>query len=100
MSEKGAVVSKQQISDEFLDGFRACEETLKVEETAICSETDVDAAWQVVFCLTEHDADEGGELCCGQNASLCLKHLDMEKLPDRDPTSPDVADLHGAGGGW
>ena len=37
MGEKGAVVSKQQLSDEFLDGFRACEETPKVEETAVCS---------------------------------------------------------------
>ena len=49
MGEKGAVVSKQQLTDEFLDGFRACEETPKVEETAICSETDVDAVWQVLF---------------------------------------------------
>ena len=69
MGEKCAVVNKQQLSDEFLDGFRACEETLKVEETAICSETDVDAAWQVVFCLTEHDAEEDGEQCWVQKAS-------------------------------
>ena len=55
---KGAVVSKQQLSDEFLDGFRACGEMPKVEETAVCSETDVDAVWQVLFCLTEHDAEE------------------------------------------
>ena len=40
--EKGAVVSKQHLSDEFLGGFRSCEETPKVEETAVCSETDVD----------------------------------------------------------
>ena len=70
MGEKGAVVSKQQLSNEFLDGFRACEETPKVEETAVCSETDVDAVWQVVFCLTEHDAEEDGEQYGGQNASL------------------------------
>ena len=43
MGEKGAVVSKQQLSDEFLGGFRTCKETPKVEETAVCSETDVDA---------------------------------------------------------
>ena len=43
VGEKGAVISKQELSDEFLNGFRACEETPKVEETAICSETDVDA---------------------------------------------------------
>ena len=51
-------------------GFHAYEETLKVEETAVCSETDVDAIWQVLFCLTEHDAEEDGEHCWGQNASL------------------------------
>ena len=50
MDKKDAVVSKQQFSDEFLDGFRACEETLKVEETAFCSKTDVNAVWQVLFC--------------------------------------------------
>ena len=57
MGEKGAVVSKQQFSDELLDGFGACEETPKVEETAVSSETDVDAVWQVVFCHTKHDAE-------------------------------------------
>ena len=61
MGEKGAVVNKQQLSDEFFDGFHACEETPKVEKTAVCSERDVDAVWQVVFCLTEHDAEEDGE---------------------------------------
>ena len=40
---------KEQLSDEFLDGFRACEETPKVGVTAVCSETDVDAIWQVLF---------------------------------------------------
>ena len=70
MGEKSAVVSKQQLSDEFLNGFSACKETPKVEETAVCSETDVDAAWQALFCLTEHDAEEDGEQCGGQNASL------------------------------
>ena len=49
--------------------FRACEETPKVEETAVCSETDVDAVWQVLFCLTEHDAEEDGEQRGGQNAT-------------------------------
>ena len=43
---------------------------LKVEETAVCLETDVDAIWQVLFCLTEHDAEEDGEQRGGQNASL------------------------------
>ena len=35
--EKGAVVSKQQLCDELLEGFCACEETPNVEETAVCS---------------------------------------------------------------
>ena len=55
---------------EFLYGFCACEEMPKVEETAVCWETDVDAVWQLLFCLTEHDAEEDGEQCGGQNASL------------------------------
>ena len=61
MGEKGAIVSKQQLSDEFLDGFRACEETPEVEQTAFCSKTDVDAVWEVLFCLTKHDTEEDGE---------------------------------------
>ena len=84
MGEKGAVVSKQQLSDEFLDGFQVCKETPKVEETAVCSETDVGALWQVLVCLTEHDAEEDGEQCGGQNASL-LDAVEMRKLPDGDP---------------
>ena len=70
MGEKGAVISKQQLFDEFLIGFRAREEMLKVEETAVCSETDVDAIWQILFCLMEHDAEECEEQCWVQNASL------------------------------
>ena len=69
MSEKGTVVSKQQLSDEFLYGFHAREEMPKVKDTAVCSETDVDAIWQVLFCLTEHDGEEDGEQCGGQNTS-------------------------------
>ena len=38
--------------------FHACEETPKVEETAVCSEMDVDAIWQVLFCLMDRDAEE------------------------------------------
>ena len=61
MGEKGAIISKQQLSNEFINGFCACKKTPKVEETAISSETDVDAIWQVLFCLTQHDAEEDGE---------------------------------------
>ena len=70
VGEKSAVVSKQQLSEEFLGGFRACEETPSVEETASCSITDVNAVWQVLFCLTKHDAEEDGEQCGGQYAPL------------------------------
>ena len=70
MGKKGTVISKQQLSDEFLYGFHAREEMPKVKDTAVCSETDVDAIWQVLFCLKEHDAEEDGEQCGGQNASL------------------------------
>ena len=70
VGEKGAVVSKQQLSDEFLDGFCVCEEVPKVKKTVVCSEMDVDAVWQVLFCLKEHDAEEDGEQCGGQDASL------------------------------
>ena len=35
VGEEDAIVSKQQLSDEFLDGFHAREETLRVEETAL-----------------------------------------------------------------
>ena len=72
MGKKGAVVSKQQLSDEFLNVFCACKEMPKVEETAFCLEMDVDATLQVLFCLTEHDAEEDGEQWGdgGQNASL------------------------------
>ena len=70
MGDKGTVVSKQQLSDEFLNGFRACEEMRKVEETSVCFETDVDAIWLVLFRLTEHDAEEDGEQFGGQNTFL------------------------------
>ena len=33
-------------------------------------ETDVDAVWQILFCFTEHGAEEDGEQCGGQNTSL------------------------------
>ena len=55
MGEKSGV-GKRQLSDVFFNGFRACKETLEVEETAVCSETDVDAILEALFCLMEHDA--------------------------------------------
>ena len=70
MGERGAVVSKQQLRDKFLDVLLACEETPKGAETAVCSETDVDAVWQGSFTFTEHDAEEDGEQCRSQDASL------------------------------
>ena len=61
MSKKGAVISKQQLIEEFLNGFPACKELPKVEPIAVCSKTDVYAVWQVLFCLSKHDAEEDGE---------------------------------------
>ena len=83
MGEKGAVVSEQQLSDEFLNGFRACEEMRKVEETSVCFETDVDAIWQVLFRLTEHDAEEDGKQCGGQYAPLLDAVEDGEAVRQR-----------------
>ena len=83
MVEKGAIFRKQQLSDKFLNGFRACEETAKVEETAVCSETDIDAVWQVLFCLTEHDAEEDGGQYWGQDASLLDAVGDGEAVRQR-----------------
>ena len=75
MGEKGAVVSKQQLSDEFLDGFCAKEETSKLEETVICSKTDVDAVWQVLFCLILMNMENN----VGARTHPCLTPLEMEK---------------------
>ena len=101
VGEKSAAVSKQQLSDEFLDGFLACEEAPKVEETAVCSKTDVDVVWQDLFCLMEHDAEEDGEQSVGQNGSLLDTVGRWESYPtETHCASPDLDDLHGAGGGW
>ena len=86
MGEKGAVVSKQQLSDEFLDDFRACEETLKFEETTVCLETDVDAVWQVLFASRSMMLKKM-ENNVGARTQPCSTPLEMGKLPDRDPLS-------------
>ena len=49
VGKKGAVVSKQQLGGEFLNGFRACKKTPKVDHTTVCSETDVDADCRVLL---------------------------------------------------
>ena len=97
MGEKGAVVSKQQLSDEFLNGFRVCEETPNVEHAAVRSEKDVDAVWQVLFCLTEHDAEEDEEQCGDQDTGRPRRWGSCPT--ETHCASPDLADLHGAGGG-
>ena len=83
MGEKGAVVSKQQLSDELIDGFRACEKTPEVEETAVCSETDVDAVWQVLFCLKNMMLKKVENNVWARTHS-CLTPSEKGKLPDRD----------------
>ena len=42
---------------------------------------DVDAMWQVLFCLMQHEAEEDGQQCRSQDA-LCLTPLQMGKLPE------------------
>ena len=84
MGEKGAVVSKLQLSDEFLDGFRACEETPEVEETAVCSETNVDAVLQSSFASRSMMLRKM-ENNVGARTHPCLTPLETGKLPDRDP---------------
>ena len=49
VGEKGAVISKHQLGDEFLSGYCVCEETRKVEPAAVYSEMDVDGVWQVLL---------------------------------------------------
>ena len=58
MGEKVAVISKHQFTDEFLNNDVCVCKMSKVEHTAVCLETDVDAIWQVLFCLTEYNAEE------------------------------------------
>ena len=44
---------------------------------------DVDAFWQVLFYLAEHDAEEDGEQCGGQNTSLLDAVGDGEAVRQR-----------------
>ena len=84
VDEKGAVVSRQRLSDEFLDGFRACEETPKVEETAVNSETDVDASGGSSFASRSMMLKKM-ENNVGARTHPCSRPLEIGKLPDRDP---------------
>ena len=77
MGEGGAVVSKQQFSDEFLNSYRACEETPQVEQTAVCSETDVEASRSMVLKKMENTV--------AARTHPFLMPLETGKLHDRDP---------------
>ena len=82
MGEKCTIISKQQLGDEFLDGFLACEETPKVKETAVCSKTDVDAVSSFAsrsMMLKKMENNVGARI------HPCLTPLEVGKLPDRDP---------------
>ena len=61
---------QEWVSDEILNGFHTCEETPKVEQTDICSDTNADAICRVLFCLTEHGAEENEDQGGGQDAFL------------------------------
>ena len=80
----GAVISKHQHSDEFLNGFRACEETPKVEDTAVCSETDVNAVCRSSFASRSMMLKKM-ENNVGARTHPCSRPLEIGKLPDRDP---------------
>ena len=80
---KKEVVCKQQLSDGFLNGSCVREEMPNVQEIAVCSKMDVDAIWQVLFCLMKYDAEENGEQCGGQNASLLNAIEDGEAARQR-----------------
>ena len=81
VDESGTVIIKQQLCNEYLNGLCVFEETPQVEQAAVCSETDVDTIRQVLFCLTEHDAQEDGEEGGGQDASL------LDAVGDREAAS-------------
>ena len=96
------VISKQQLGDEFVNGLRVCQKTPQIEQTPICSETDADAVWLVLFCLMEQDAEEDGEQGGCQDAPL-LDAVGDGRLGIRPTVThcalPDLTDLHGDGGG-
>ena len=83
VGEKGAVVSKQQLSNEFLNGFRACEETPMVEHIAVRWETDVDTVWQVL--RSQNTMLKKMEDNVGARTYPCLTPLEIGKLPNGDP---------------
>ena len=98
MGEKGVVISKQQLSDEFLYGFHTCKGMRKVDKTDVCLETDINAVWQVLVFLMEHDAEEDGEQWGGGGGCTPLRWGSC--LTVTHCASCDLADLHAAGGGW
>ena len=79
MGERGAVVSKQQFSDEYPDGFRACEETPKVEQTAVYLGAGVDASGR--SSASRSMMLKKMENNVGARAHPCLTLLEMGKLP-------------------
>ena len=97
VAEKGAVIGKQQLCDEFLNGFCVCEETPKAEHCCCLFGNGCRCRLAgVLFRLTKHDAEEDGEQCGDQDAP-CLTPLEMWKLPDSDPLCFISPDPHGAG---
>ena len=59
-------------------------ETPKVEETAVCSETDVDESGRFSFASRSMMVKKM-ENNVGARTQPCLTPLQMGKLPDRDP---------------
>ena len=84
MGEKGTIVSKQQLNDEFLDGFRACEEMSKVERLPsvrkrmqMPSDRSSFTSRSMMLKKLENNV--------GARTHPCLTPLEMGKLSDRDP---------------
>ena len=56
----------------------------KIKETAVCSEADVDAVWQVLFFASRSMMLKKMENNVEARMQPCLTPLEMGKLPDRD----------------
>ena len=72
MGEKGAVVNEQQLRNEFLEGFRACENILAVEYNSKCPSLPVARTSSLPMSGTRG-------LCCA-----CLARATRSKRPRVD----------------
>ena len=78
MGEKGAVVSKQQLSDEFLGGFRACEKRRRLKRLPSVRKWMQMPSGRSSFASRSMMLKEMENNVGGQNASLLDAVGDME----------------------